>query len=147
MVAHKSNATQGRPKSKRPTALATTGNSKPRQRKSRDGTVKSVDGGESTDQNVIHGCKTCKASRLKCDESKPSCERCALRKKKCGGYEKGYRWLSYETDDFLATAGGYTKGKSESPDLHERLTLVEQRNQTEINMRAFTCTGALPLVP
>lgn len=50
------------------------GSVKPKQSKSRD------------------GCITCKAKRLKCDETKPSCKQCHKRSVPCGGYFKDYKW-------------------------------------------------------
>lgn len=38
------------------------------------------------------GCVTCKARRVKCDETKPTCEQCARRRITCGGYRIDVRW-------------------------------------------------------
>ncbi|OAA73091.1 C6 zinc finger domain protein [Akanthomyces lecanii RCEF 1005] len=35
---------------------------------------------------VKTGCMTCRARRVKCDETKPACARCISAKRKCGGY-------------------------------------------------------------
>jgi hypothetical protein len=35
---------------------------------------------------------TCKARRVKCDETKPTCEQCARRRITCGGYKIDVRW-------------------------------------------------------
>ncbi|KAF4451289.1 putative transcriptional regulatory protein C15D4.02 [Fusarium austroafricanum] len=35
------------------------------------------------------GCFTCKARRVKCDEAKPSCNRCLTSKRECQGYPRG----------------------------------------------------------
>ncbi|KAI1072026.1 hypothetical protein LB507_005116 [Fusarium sp. FIESC RH6] len=35
------------------------------------------------------GCFTCKARRVKCDEAKPTCQRCRTSKRECKGYPKG----------------------------------------------------------
>ncbi|KAL8950561.1 MAG: hypothetical protein Q9222_003415 [Ikaeria aurantiellina] len=66
----------GRPSSK------TAGVMKPKQTKSRD------------------GCSTCKAKRLKCDETKPSCEQCRKRNVTCGGYKKNFKWRAFEETTF-----------------------------------------------
>lgn len=42
------------------------------------------------------GCLTCKAKRLKCDETKPSCHQCERRKVECGGYKKDFKWRPFE---------------------------------------------------
>ncbi|KAH9865026.1 hypothetical protein IAQ61_008972 [Plenodomus lingam] len=43
-----------------------------------------------------NGCVTCKAKRLKCDESKPTCQQCKRRAVTCGGYRKDYKWRPFE---------------------------------------------------
>ncbi|KAJ5973269.1 hypothetical protein N7481_010479 [Penicillium waksmanii] len=43
-----------------------------------------------------NGCITCKAKRLKCDETKPSCDQCERRKVTCGGYKKDFKWRPFE---------------------------------------------------
>lgn len=42
-----------------------------------------------------NGCLTCKAKRMKCDETKPSCQQCIRRKVACGGYKKDLRWKPF----------------------------------------------------
>lgn len=42
------------------------------------------------------GCVTCKAKRLKCDETKPTCAQCARRSVTCGGYRKDFKWRAFE---------------------------------------------------
>ncbi|KIW68731.1 hypothetical protein PV04_04655 [Phialophora macrospora] len=39
-----------------------------------------------------NGCITCKARRMKCDESKPTCQQCSRRGVPCGGYPMYLRW-------------------------------------------------------
>lgn len=39
------------------------------------------------------GCRTCKKRRVKCDESKPTCGRCASGGRRCGGYEPVKTWI------------------------------------------------------
>jgi hypothetical protein len=48
------------------------------------------------------GCVTCKAKRLKCDETKPSCQQCARRNVDCGGYRKDYKWRPFGETSFTA---------------------------------------------
>ncbi|EEH48564.2 uncharacterized protein PADG_04643 [Paracoccidioides brasiliensis Pb18] len=59
-----------------------TGVSKPRQSKSRN------------------GCMTCKTKRLKCDETKPTCQQCHKRNVSCGGYKKDFKWRPFEESTF-----------------------------------------------
>ncbi|KAF2464851.1 uncharacterized protein BDR25DRAFT_93399 [Lindgomyces ingoldianus] len=47
-----------------------------------------------------NGCITCKAKRLKCDETKPSCQQCARRSVTCGGYKKDFKWRPFEEASF-----------------------------------------------
>ena len=61
-----------------PGAIRRAANTKPKQRKSRT------------------GCITCKAKRLKCDENKPACEQCTRKGLVCEGYQRDYKWRSYE---------------------------------------------------
>lgn len=50
--------------------------------------------------NIDVGCTTCKAKRLKCDETKPSCYQCQRRKVTCGGYKKDFKWRAFEESTF-----------------------------------------------
>ncbi|KAK9446486.1 fungal-specific transcription factor domain-containing protein [Limtongia smithiae] len=43
-----------------------------------------------------NGCATCKAKRLKCDETKPSCLQCQKRRVECGGYKRDFKWRLFE---------------------------------------------------
>ncbi|KAB8296418.1 hypothetical protein EYC80_009162 [Monilinia laxa] len=43
-----------------------------------------------------NGCITCKGKRLKCDETKPSCQQCHKRSVACGGYKKDFKWRPFE---------------------------------------------------
>lgn len=46
---------------------------------------------------MLHiGCITCKNKRLKCDETKPTCQQCAKRAVTCGGYKKDFKWRPFE---------------------------------------------------
>ncbi|QDS70556.1 hypothetical protein FKW77_010437 [Venturia effusa] len=59
------------------------------------------------------GCITCKAKRLKCDETKPSCQQCARRNVDCGGYRKDYKWRPFgETASVTGRPPGSTTVKS-----------------------------------
>lgn len=49
---------------------------------------------------AVAGCITCKAKRLKCDETKPSCEQCHKRSVHCGGYKKDFKWRPFEETSF-----------------------------------------------
>ncbi|KAH7311123.1 fungal-specific transcription factor domain-containing protein [Rhexocercosporidium sp. MPI-PUGE-AT-0058] len=47
-----------------------------------------------------NGCITCKAKRLKCDETKPTCQQCHKRSVTCGGYKKDFKWRPFEETTF-----------------------------------------------
>ncbi|RDL40866.1 Zn2 DNA-binding protein [Venustampulla echinocandica] len=47
-----------------------------------------------------NGCITCKAKRLKCDETKPSCQQCHKRSVTCGGFKKDFKWRPFEETTF-----------------------------------------------
>ncbi|KAI9750958.1 MAG: hypothetical protein M4579_006238 [Chaenotheca gracillima] len=51
-----------------------------------------------------NGCITCKAKRLKCDETKPSCQQCQKRNVNCGGYKKDFKWRQFEESSFCHKA-------------------------------------------
>ncbi|CAI6096084.1 unnamed protein product [Clonostachys chloroleuca] len=38
------------------------------------------------------GCLTCKSKHIKCDEKRPSCQKCTDKGLRCGGYWKGFKW-------------------------------------------------------
>ncbi|KAF2635067.1 hypothetical protein P280DRAFT_474164 [Massarina eburnea CBS 473.64] len=61
-----------------------------------------------------NGCVTCKAKRLKCDETKPTCQQCERRSVTCGGYKKDFKWRPFEETTF---GGGKAlpKAKKDSP--------------------------------
>ncbi|KAL2062038.1 hypothetical protein VTL71DRAFT_6304 [Oculimacula yallundae] len=65
-----------------PTTKKQSGVVKPKQSKSRN------------------GCVTCKAKRLKCDETKPTCQQCFKRSVTCGGYKKDFKWRPFEETTF-----------------------------------------------
>ncbi|KAK8216112.1 fungal-specific transcription factor domain-containing protein [Phyllosticta capitalensis] len=50
-----------------------------------------------------NGCSTCKAKRLKCDETKPTCQQCARRSVPCGGYKKDFKWRPFEEASFTGS--------------------------------------------
>ena len=52
-----------------------------------------------------NGCITCKGKRLKCDETKPTCEQCRKRNVQCGGYSKAFKWRSFEEANFTGKPG------------------------------------------
>ncbi|KAJ5179315.1 hypothetical protein N7492_002525 [Penicillium capsulatum] len=58
-----------------------------------------------------NGCITCKAKRLKCDETKPSCDQCQRRKVNCGGYKKDFKWRPFEETNLAVGRPTATKSK------------------------------------
>ncbi|KAH0613864.1 uncharacterized protein H6S33_005750 [Morchella sextelata] len=71
-----------------------------------------------------NGCVTCKAKRLKCDESKPTCHQCQKRGVTCGGYKKDFKWRAFEESALggkapkslrKSTGNGVTKPKKNPP--------------------------------
>ncbi|KKZ59915.1 hypothetical protein EMCG_05301 [[Emmonsia] crescens] len=56
-----------------------------------------------------NGCVTCKTKRLKCDETKPTCQQCHRRNVTCGGYKKDFKWRPFEESNF--TNKSAPKGK------------------------------------
>ncbi|KAF1978159.1 hypothetical protein BU23DRAFT_564420 [Bimuria novae-zelandiae CBS 107.79] len=62
-----------------------------------------------------NGCITCKAKRLKCDETKPTCKQCARRSVPCGGYKKDYKWRPFEDTTFATKTASKAKQSSPPP--------------------------------
>ncbi|KAL4917712.1 fungal-specific transcription factor domain-containing protein [Aspergillus aurantiobrunneus] len=64
-----------------------------------------------------NGCITCKAKRLKCDESKPTCFQCKKRNVECGGYKKDFKWRSFGESNVpgRGAAPKVKKGSSSPP--------------------------------
>ncbi|MCJ1387313.1 hypothetical protein MMC18_000154 [Xylographa bjoerkii] len=86
-------------------AIAIDGLVKPKQSKSRNGRNIPLlfayrEPGICTDWGP--GCVTCKAKRLKCDETKPTCQQCHKRGVDCGGYKKDFKWRSFEETSFMS---------------------------------------------
>ncbi|KAH7141522.1 hypothetical protein B0J13DRAFT_637253 [Dactylonectria estremocensis] len=50
------------------------------------------------------GCQTCKQRRIKCDEGKPSCERCLRVGRQCGGYSKKPVIIRFREDTIKESA-------------------------------------------
>ncbi|KAE8146750.1 fungal-specific transcription factor domain-containing protein [Aspergillus avenaceus] len=82
-----------------PTTTSVASTNKPKQSKSRNGTV----------HVLSNRCVTCKTKRLKCDESKPICLQCKKRNVECGGYKKDFKWRPFEETN---VAGRVSTGKS-----------------------------------
>ncbi|KAI9763405.1 MAG: hypothetical protein M1840_000536 [Geoglossum simile] len=80
------------------TTTAANGMVKPKQSKSRN------------------GCVTCRAKRLKCDETKPSCQQCHKRGVQCGGYKKDFKWRPFEEANFVNKAPTKAKRGSKYKD-------------------------------
>ncbi|KAE8413553.1 hypothetical protein BDV36DRAFT_268138 [Aspergillus pseudocaelatus] len=57
---------------------------------------------------VSLGCITCKARRVKCDETRPSCQQCSLQGTTCGGYPNFLRWRAVEKINNERIAGDGT---------------------------------------
>ncbi|TVY24169.1 Beauvericin cluster-specific repressor [Lachnellula hyalina] len=61
-----------------------------------------------------NGCITCKAKRLKCDETKPTCQQCHKRGVPCGGYKKDFKWRPFEETTFANKVVPPAKSKRDS---------------------------------
>ncbi|OAT13380.1 C6 finger domain-containing protein [Blastomyces gilchristii SLH14081] len=81
----------GKQSAGKPPSHAAGGVNKPKQSKSRN------------------GCVTCKTKRLKCDETKPTCQQCHKRNVTCGGYKKDFKWRPFKETRF--TNKSAPKGK------------------------------------
>lgn len=84
----------------------------------------------SSQTNVFEfniGCVTCKAKRLKCDETKPSCQQCHKRGVECGGYKKDFKWRTFEETSFMPKP---TTGRSKKRKQHCDLNLARMSYQS-----------------
>ena len=113
----RSNAKQRQPaKTKaQPAAPLPAGVTKPKQSKSRNGKLHFKAASDNLSHEVSSdlisnwsltqhsGCVTCKEKRLKCDESKPTCDHCRRRGVPCGGYKKDFKWKTFDGDDFTSS--------------------------------------------
>ncbi|KAF2741127.1 hypothetical protein EJ04DRAFT_558491 [Polyplosphaeria fusca] len=72
-----------------------------------------------------NGCITCKAKRLKCDETKPTCQQCARRSVPCGGYKKDFKWRPFEETNFTGKPPGKPKRLSSPPTSAPALFKIE----------------------
>ncbi|KAL0935767.1 uncharacterized protein CTRU02_210358 [Colletotrichum truncatum] len=57
-------------------------------------------------KKVKTGCVTCRIRRVKCDESKPFCQKCVDTGRTCDGYESPFRLVSTNTAPNNTRAGG-----------------------------------------
>jgi len=69
-------------------------------------------------EHCLIGCITCKAKRLKCDETKPSCQQCHKRSVTCGGYKKDFKWRPFEETTFNKVAPPRPKRSMEHKHKH-----------------------------
>ncbi|KAK0661807.1 Lysine biosynthesis regulatory protein LYS14 [Lasiodiplodia hormozganensis] len=67
-----------------------------------------------------NGCITCKAKRLKCDETKPTCQQCARRSVTCGGYKKDFKWRPFEEANFTGSKPQPAKQRKGTPPLADQ---------------------------
>ncbi|KAI9823437.1 MAG: hypothetical protein M1832_002448 [Thelocarpon impressellum] len=74
------------------------------QRKTSDETSKAESAAKPKQSKSRNGCITCKAKRLKCDETKPTCQQCHKRSVECGGYKKDFKWRPFEEASFAPKA-------------------------------------------
>ncbi|KAF1944297.1 hypothetical protein EJ02DRAFT_420620 [Clathrospora elynae] len=105
-----------------PKASETTGVTKRKQSKSRN------------------GCITCKAKRLKCDETKPTCKQCARRAVTCGGYKKDFKWRPFEEPSIPGKPAGKLRRESSLHTLPSAPEHFYEHASFHEPQYAFTCT-------
>lgn len=72
---------------------------------------------------MLIGCQTCKLKRLKCDETKPGCLQCQKRNVECAGYQKDYKWRTFEeTKAKSKTAAQRKSPESDRPSVTQHPT-------------------------
>lgn len=73
---------------------------------------------------VFTGCLTCRSRHLKCDEKRPTCQRCSDAQLKCAGYHgyrAGVRWVSVEGPANFRSEGPTVLENSTPPFEHEAI--------------------------
>ncbi|KAE8374861.1 fungal-specific transcription factor domain-containing protein [Aspergillus bertholletiae] len=121
------------------TTNATSG--KPKQSKSRNGTVALV---------LFLSCITCKAKRLKCDESKPTCFQCKKRNVECGGYKKDFKWRPFEETNVAGRVVSTAKSKKASsspPNRRANLSISTSPSTGHSEVQAKDQTAASQSLP
>lgn len=73
------------------------------------------------------GCRTCRSRRVKCDEGKPTCNRCKSAARSCGGYEPSKIWLFEPTSNTVLETNQ-----------HERRAIQFFQEQTSPILAAFS---------
>ncbi|KAF3399912.1 hypothetical protein F1880_008129 [Penicillium rolfsii] len=96
-----------------------------------------------------NGCITCKAKRLKCDETKPTCHQCHRRKVSCGGYKKDFKWRPFEETSLAVGRPTAPKGKKgvEESGVTGSQALFSVANHDNFPTPPTTEQPASPIVP
>ncbi|KAL4898743.1 fungal-specific transcription factor domain-containing protein [Aspergillus ambiguus] len=76
-----------------------------------------------------NGCITCKAKRLKCDETKPTCVQCKKRNVECGGYRKDFKWRPFEESNIVGKPSSSSSSSSKSKKVSASPTRAAQNTQ------------------
>ncbi|KAH6693857.1 fungal-specific transcription factor domain-containing protein [Plectosphaerella plurivora] len=71
------------------------------------------------------GCWTCRARKIKCDETRPTCRQCDAKRLDCEGYEVRLRWMPPEAG---SATGWETGSQLHQPDLLDVLAHPTQRS-------------------
>ncbi|TDZ37090.1 Sterol uptake control protein 2 [Colletotrichum trifolii] len=79
----------------------------------------------SSHRRSRHGCTTCRTARIKCDEKRPTCDKCTRRRVHCGGYPVELKWVEASdiSPDAQAPARSVVKARSSiamGPSAHAR---------------------------
>lgn len=62
------------------------------------------------------GCWTCRARKVKCDETRPCCLQCRLKDLECEGYEVRLRWMPLEAGSFVGADEDFDKDQWQDRD-------------------------------
>ncbi|KAH6659084.1 hypothetical protein BKA67DRAFT_665932 [Truncatella angustata] len=80
------------------------------------------------------GCSSCKARRIKCDETQPECQQCTRSHDECPGYSLPYKWSSkhekYPGGDLDIQSGR----KRRQPRLHQSLRQLTGSQLSDIDL-------------
>lgn len=83
------------------------------------------------------GCSACKSLRVKCDELRPACQRCAERGIKCPGYARQLKWITPEVEEQSLSGSSSRLSETVTEKRHVRNLSVALRPDTNTNSSAL----------
>ena len=85
-------------------------------------------------------CLLCKKRRVKCDSTKPTCQRCARDKRECPGYSKPLIWKTFCPED------ASTKTEKSSSSIPASTENIIISSSTELDLQVTKSKPSMPLI-